>query len=227
MHEYEAPKETKQIGFDLSRFKVEKTNITNERQELVEKFVTKLNNSRIAGGYKPLGAAFYASRMAMIPTDELYAFYKELDNSKNFSALWWHKCQVKVVMKIFCTGCNKEVEPRLTDGKEIYPHREDLYNLPFWKCDTCNNYVGCHHKTSNPTKPLGVIPTKELKNARQHIHALLDPLWKSGKIGRRKLYNKITKQLGWNFHTAELKTIEEARNAYRVIREIKKTVDNS
>lgn len=62
-------------------------------------------------------------------------------------------------MKIYCTGCGKDVQARLTDGAERYPHRPDLYELPFWKCDTCGNYVGCHHKTRAPTKPLGCIAT--------------------------------------------------------------------
>lgn len=68
------------------------TKATSERAELIEKFVTRLNNSRVAGGYKPLGAKFYATKMALIPTDELHMFYKELDSSKNFCALWWWKC---------------------------------------------------------------------------------------------------------------------------------------
>lgn len=69
------------------------TKANSERAELLEKFVTRLNSSRVAGGYKPLGAGFYASKMALIPTDELHAFYKELDGSKNFCALWWWKCK--------------------------------------------------------------------------------------------------------------------------------------
>lgn len=71
------------------------TKANSERGELIERFVTRLNASRVAGGYKPLGAGFYASKMALIPTDELHMFYKELDGSKNFSALWWWKCKQK------------------------------------------------------------------------------------------------------------------------------------
>src|SRR5665213_2859178 len=114
-------------------------------------------------------------------------------------------------MMIFCCQCEKDVDARLTDGAEIYPHRDDLHSLPFWKCDTCKNYVGCHHKTSNRTKPLGNIPTKEIKNARQHIHRILDPIWKQGKMPRGKLYTMIAKELGYQYHTAEIKSVEEAR----------------
>src|ERR1700761_6219812 len=94
-------------------------------------------------------------------------------------------------MQIYCCKCEKEVEARLTDGREVYPHRPDLYSLPFWKCETCKNHVGCHHKTGNRTKPLGNIPFKELRDARQHIHKILDPIWKERGIPRGKVYAQI------------------------------------
>lgn len=122
---------------------------------------------------------------------------------------------------IYCCGCGTKVEARLTDGKEIYPHRKDLWKQPLWKCDTCKNYVGCHHKTSNPTQPLGNIPTKELRAARQHIHKILDPIWQSKRMGRRQVYQKISDALGWKYHTANIKTIEEARKVYKIVKEIK------
>lgn len=122
---------------------------------------------------------------------------------------------------IYCCGCKTEVSARLTDGKEVYPHRNDLFYLPFWKCDTCNNYVGCHHKTKERTKPLGNIPTKELKSARQHIHKILDPLWKNKIMPRGKVYALIAKAMGIEqYHTAEIKTMEEARRVYAIVKEL-------
>lgn len=124
-------------------------------------------------------------------------------------------------MQLFCCQCKREVEARLTDGSEVYPHRPDLASLPFWKCDTCKNFVGCHHKTKDRTRPLGNIPTKELKAARQHIHRVLDPIWKNGKMPRGKLYARIAIELGLaEYHTAEIRTIEEARRVYTVVQEI-------
>jgi len=122
--------------------------------------------------------------------------------------------------QIFCTGCNDKVNARLTDGKEIYPHRRDLHCLPFWKCDTCKNYVGCHHKTNRRTKPLGVIPTPEIKRARQEIHKLIDPIWKSGRMDRNVLYKAISDQIGWNYHTANIRSLDEAREVYRIAKKI-------
>ena len=122
---------------------------------------------------------------------------------------------------IYCCGCSSDVNARLTDGAEIYPHRSDLARLPFWKCDACGNFVGCHHKTKQRTAPLGCIPTPEIKEARSQIHRILDPLWKSGRFKRRELYSKIANSLGIKeYHTAELRSVEQARDVYRAILEI-------
>ncbi|CAB5212840.1 Protein of unkown function DUF3268 [uncultured Caudovirales phage] len=122
---------------------------------------------------------------------------------------------------IRCCGCNGDkVDARLTNGAEIYPHRPDLASLPFWKCDGCGNYVGCHHKTANPTEPLGNIPTPELRKARNHIHAILDPIWKTKKIKRGELYKIISDHMGFGYHTAQIRTIDEARKVYKFIKGI-------
>ena len=122
--------------------------------------------------------------------------------------------------EIYCCGCDEKVQARLTDGKEIYPHRGDLVELPFWKCDACGNYVGCHHKTNNPNRPLGNIPTPELRKVRREIHRILDRLWKSGDYKRKTIYAKISEAVGWPYHTSKIRNIDEARRVYKVIREI-------
>jgi hypothetical protein len=121
--------------------------------------------------------------------------------------------------EIYCCGCNVKIKAVLTDGFEIYNHRPDLHELPFWKCGNCGNFVGCHYKTKNRFEPLGCIATPEIKIARRHIHALIDSIWKSGKMKRSKLYAIISKRTGWNYHTAEIRSIEEARKVYKIARE--------
>ncbi len=121
-------------------------------------------------------------------------------------------------MLLWCCACGKDVEARLTNGAEVYPHRPDLSDIPRWKCDDCGNHVGTHHKTKNPTKPLGNIPSPELKRARMKIHEIIDPVWKSGRMRRSTLYALISKRLGYEYHTGEIKTIEEARHVYGVAR---------
>lgn len=121
---------------------------------------------------------------------------------------------------IWCCSCSRDVEARLTSGAEVYPHRPDLADVPRWKCDDCGNHVGTHHKTADRTRPLGNIPSPEIKRARIKIHELIDPVWKSGQMKRGKLYAQLSKALGYEYHTGEIKTIDEARNVYRVARNL-------
>jgi uncharacterized protein DUF3268 len=115
-------------------------------------------------------------------------------------------------MRIWCVACNRNIMALLTDGREIYPHRKDLQELPFWKCVTCGNYVGCHHKTEDKFRPLGNIPTPELRALRQEIHKVIDPMWRgNGCCSRRFIYRKLSEALGRKYHTAELRSADEAR----------------
>lgn len=127
-------------------------------------------------------------------------------------------------MIIYCCGCRCNVNARLTDGAEIYPHRNDLAALPFWRCDTCKNFVGCHHKTKNRTAPLGVIATPAIKNARQHIHKILDPIWQNGHAKRGKVYAMVSKKIGVSFHTANIKSIADARIVYAAVQDVGKEI---
>lgn len=125
--------------------------------------------------------------------------------------------------QIHCCGCGVKVAARLTDGREVYPHRPDLAALPFWKCDGCGNTVGCHHKTINRTQPLGCIPTPEIKQARQHIHRILDPLWKGKKGKRGKVYAELARRMNAKeYHTGEIRSVEEARVVYAHVRDMAK-----
>ena len=116
-------------------------------------------------------------------------------------------------MKIHCCGCGKKVDARLTDGEEIYPHLSDLRKNPFWKCDACGNYVGTHNKTGNPTKPLGVIPTPELRKVRQRIHRMVDELWREGFLTRKEAYREMSRYTGRRYHTADIASMDEAEKA--------------
>lgn len=125
---------------------------------------------------------------------------------------------------IWCCGCNDEVNARLTNGAEIYPHRGDLSEIPFWKCDRCNNHVGCHYKTKDKTRPLGNIPTPEIRKARGYIHKALDPIWRGNILPRGKVYAEMASRMGTKeYHTGEIKTVEQARDAYRAVISIRKS----
>ena len=88
--EYTVPK-TKKASFDFSRFEKPTTKANSERASLIEPFVKRLNDSRRVGGYKPYSAKYVAMKMSHITTDELDFFYKKLEQSPNFCAIWhWH-----------------------------------------------------------------------------------------------------------------------------------------
>lgn len=121
---------------------------------------------------------------------------------------------------IFCTGCEEKVMARLTTGEEIYEHRPDLFDRPYWICDVCRNYVGCHYKSENRIRPMGSIPTKEISKYRTSIHALLDPLWREGLIKRTRLYSVISSRLGYSFHAGQINSVEEAQQILRIVEEV-------
>jgi len=125
-------------------------------------------------------------------------------------------------MRIYCTSCDKEIKARLSNGLEAYPYRKDLHSLNFWFCDICKHFVGCHQKTKDPTRPLGIIADKELKKFRIEIHNTIDPLWKTRKISRKKLYSKLSAELGYRYHTANIKSVVEAQDILKLITKIRK-----
>lgn len=126
-------------------------------------------------------------------------------------------------MKIYCCPCEADVDCRLVTGKDVYPHRKDLASVTFWRHDKCGNFVGTHHKSMTPLKPLGCIPTKDVKAYRQKIHSALDPLWKTGAFNRKEVYRKISKLIGTDiYHTAEIRTVDEARKVLEAIETIER-----
>lgn len=65
---------------------------------------------------------------------------------------------------------------RLTDGREVFPHRPDLARKPVWLCDACKGYVGCHR---GGHVPLGIPATAPVRAARRGVHLALDPIWET------------------------------------------------
>jgi hypothetical protein len=122
--------------------------------------------------------------------------------------------------ELYCCGCSEKVDAILIFGDEAYPHRKDLYTLKFWICEKCLNFVGCH-KHGDGDVPLGCIPTKEIKNLRVQIHLIIDPVWKSGRLKRGQVYKIMSEKLGFKYHTASLRTVNECHDALAYAREFK------
>ena len=48
---------------------------------------------------------------------------------------------------------------------------------------------------------------------------ILDPLWKVGALTRKEIYLILSEKLGWKYHTAKIRNIEEAETVYKLIME--------
>ena len=86
-----------------------------------------------------------------------------------------------------CPYC--KVETKLADSECIYGRSYGFIYL----CEPCKAYCGVHKGT---LKPLGTPANKELRALRKEAHSLLDPLWKSGKFKRSRLYKDLAIAVG-------------------------------
>ena len=93
-------------------------------------------------------------------------------------------------MRVACPYCHAAAE--LVSGNVIYPSRPDLVHRQFWRCARCDAWVGCHPGTADP---LGRLANAPLRKARQRVHALLDPMWKSGAMKRTAAYQWLARKL--------------------------------
>ena len=78
----------------------------------------------------------------------------------------------------------------LVDSAEVY--RGKSYG-PIHLCRDCNAYVGCHKGTFTA---LGRLANASLRRKKMDFHAALDPIWKSGKMGRNELYGWLAGRMG-------------------------------
>jgi hypothetical protein len=92
---------------------------------------------------------------------------------------------------VFCESC--KIDSELVTGKEIYPHREDLYSLYFYRCPKCERRVGCHYGTTNP---LGGLASAQERVWRMRAHQRFDKLWKGGTVSRKQAYAWLSRVMG-------------------------------
>lgn len=112
---------------------------------------------------------------------------------------------------LFCAQCGEDIVPIETTGKDIYPNRKDLHGLVMYKCPKCGNYGG-EHAT--------VIPTYTIRKYRQKIHSIIDPLWRSGIVSRAWVYREMSRGLGKDFHSGNIRSDSEAISAFMVARRL-------
>ena len=96
-----------------------------------------------------------------------------------------------------CPYCQSQAE--LVTGKVIYPHRQDLHSLNFWRCAPCDAYVACHKPGKgygDGSRPLGRLANGTLRRAKRDAHEAFDPIWKLGGMKRKDAYVWLAKELG-------------------------------
>ena len=148
---------------------------------------------------------------------KIYLYYASKEKFKTLEKRLLNTVKDKAYL--FCTECDKTIFARRTDGSEVYPHSQMYKELPFYICDTCKNYVGCHYKSKEPTKPLGCIPSDSIRKWRGILHRLIDPQWKNAERKNKKraeVYSNISKAIGKQYHTAEIMSIAEAKRIYAI-----------
>lgn len=114
---------------------------------------------------------------------------------------------------MICPYCGNEAN--WVENKEIYG-RNYGKSYMMYLCKPCDAYVGCHN---NSKKPLGVMANKELREWRKRVHSLIDPIWRSGKLRRGQVYARLSRALGFQYHTGE-SDIETCKRVLAIAPEI-------
>ena len=135
-----------------------------------------------------------------------------------------------------CPVCLQAAQ--LVTGADIYRGSPELASKPYWRCEPCQTWCGCHAGTN---KPLGIPADKATRDARQHVHKdVLDPLWQGAinalgyepedekaraiirNVARKRVYEYLANRMGLTraeTHTG-LFSIEQCRQAYRILRDV-------
>ncbi len=98
---------------------------------------------------------------------------------------------------MICPYCGQEAE--WVPNEEIYGKRYGKSWMTWW-CRQDDARVGCHNNTRTP---LGTMANSELREWRKRAHAYIDPIWKSGQMSRRKVYELLDRHFGREMHVGE------------------------
>lgn len=94
--------------------------------------------------------------------------------------------------RVWCNYCRRPAE--LYSGREVYPHREDLFQRRFWVCWPCQAWTGCRQE-GDLSAPLGPLANEELRQARYEAHQAFETLWKTGEMTREQAYAWLAEAL--------------------------------
>jgi hypothetical protein len=119
---------------------------------------------------------------------------------------------------ILCPYCGSKAQ--LMDSAAVYGRSYGM----IWACPgDCDAFVGCHKDAPNHP-PLGTLANKELRAWRIRAHANLDPLWKSGRMTRKAVYQILQDAMQLSKGQAHIAMfdIEECKEVIRICKELTK-----
>jgi len=117
---------------------------------------------------------------------------------------------------MICPYCKKEA--KWIPNEQVYGRRFGKSYMCYY-CKDCNAYVGCHNNTK---QALGTMANPALRKMRQHVHGILDPLWESGKMKRKEVYQKLRQIFGKEIHVGE-SDIEQCKDIIRALEKLRTT----
>lgn len=135
-----------------------------------------------------------------------------------------------------CLECGPSAIGVLVTGKEVYPHRSNLWHKQIWRCPNDPlHYVGTHDGTTIRAANGAVVPAalgfmigKAGRHWRMEAHKVFDPIWmrRAAKYGESKgkarnfCYDWLAKKMGRSdVHISQL-TVAELRQVVDICRPI-------
>ena len=80
---------------------------------------------------------------------------------------------------MFCVNCQKEIDPDLVTGADIYGPLTFNKSEPFARCPHCGNYG---EYATDKNEPYLIIPDFRLRKAYNYIDSILDLIWMQKKM---------------------------------------------
>lgn len=131
---------------------------------------------------------------------------------------------MKTSRVVVCPYCGENAE--FVNGNRIYSTPGPWNRLWFWACFDCLAWVGCHKRNHQygrkGDEPFGILANEELRNAKRHVHRLLDPLWQQKGISRKEAYRVLADAMGISKNDCHVGMfdLERCREAYRALMKV-------
>lgn len=126
----------------------------------------------------------------------------------------------------YCTHCNQEVEAFSAPASDIFGPHFRFANQIVYVCPYCKNYV----EANRDFKPAGVIPTAELRKAKNYILSVLNPVFDRKMMSRKEVYLKLSKVVyenRKNLKISDIRDLDEARKVYAAVKKFREELQNA